>query len=84
MKKFNVECKTNRFEIPDNYVGDFVEAADEAEAIEFAMDYLADQAIQTLNVTDIRRSSDELVITYLDETGAEITETAFNFTAVEA
>lgn len=42
--KFKVENKVNDSGIYDNYIGDFIFADDEKEAINIAIDYLAEMA----------------------------------------
>jgi hypothetical protein len=82
MKKFNVECRSSIYGVKDNFVGDYIEAETEDEAIDLAIDYLSEQVSQNFTVIDIDRS-DELAVTYVNDDRQEVTERYFDFEATE-
>jgi hypothetical protein len=86
MKKYDVRCKVNDEELADNYIGDYVEAEDEAEAISLAIDYLADQANinnPLVTVTNVEIGENELTVEYLYDRTEERRDTYHSFEAVE-
>ena len=84
MKKFKVENayrtaemieRTEHTEITDNYVGDYIEADTAEEAIDFAMDFLAEQSGCNTVMTG------DSILVYNDED--EIIGECYKFTATE-
>ena len=52
MKKWNVESRRDYTEIFDNYVGDYIEAETEEEAVEFYKDWLIENGCDPEEVDD--------------------------------
>lgn len=52
MKKWNVESRRDYAEIFDNYVGDYIEAETEEEAVEFYKDWLIENGCDPEEVDD--------------------------------
>lgn len=52
MKKYMVESRRDYAEIFDNYVGDYIEAESEEEAIELAKQYFIDNGCDIEEVED--------------------------------
>ena len=52
MKKWNVESRRDYTEIFDNYVGDYVEAETEEEAVELYKDWLIENGCDPEEVDD--------------------------------
>lgn len=52
MKKWNVESRRDYTEFFDNYVGDYIEAETEEEAVEFYKDWLIENGCDPEEVDD--------------------------------
>lgn len=77
MKKFNVECRKNREENIDSYIGDYITAETADEAIEIAADYMLEKIAE--NGYECEKKDDEILVYENDE----IVETYADFAAKE-